>query len=383
MNKQTALQAGSQTGQSEYHAGKTVYRIASKEDDAMLREILRLTPMTSWVTLSSEHEPGYFDSANLFGQRDTLIAERNDAHSSPVGMCSWSGMKLFINGRQTQAGYLGELRVLPGFRKRPGIVRNGFRAVRLLAPDYPHWFTSIAVDNAVARRLLEANLKGMPVYRPQGELFTLALPTSIRRRQHCLQPAAIADLPELVEFYNQQAMNFQYAPVLTESWLRQLDGDNGLHLSDFHLLRVNGRLRACFALWDQRRLKQTVVRGYRFPLAQLHSIYNLFARLSGRLTLPPVGVAIDYLFIAFFAVAPEMEKTELRQVIDSALALTAQRRISCAMFGLAAENPLLKLLSGYRVQTYRTCIEAVHWPDQTSTDCTSAGRIVQPEIALL
>ena len=383
MNRQAAMQLYAHTAQSEYRTGKTVYRIADENDDATLRDILCKTPMTSWVTLSSEHEPKYFASSRLYGQRETLIAERNNPQANPVGMCSWTGMKLFVNGNPAQTGYLGELRVLPGFRKRPGIVRNGFRAIHSLAPDYPHWFTSIAVDNKVAKRLLETNLKGMPVYQPQGEMITLALQALTTRKKKRLHSVTSADIPELVEFYNRQARNFQYAPVLTESWLRQLDGSNGLHLSDFQLLRENGQLRACLALWDQRRFKQTVVRNYRFPLAKLRRIYNLYARLSGKLALPPIGQAIDYLFIAFLAVAPGTEKTELRQIIDSALTLTGQRGTGCAMLGLAADNPLLGKLSGYRAQTYRTCIEAVYWPDQANVDTLPAGRIIQPEIALL
>ncbi|MEW7986767.1 MAG: hypothetical protein AB2805_18480 [Candidatus Thiodiazotropha sp.] len=383
MNRQAAMQLDTHTAQSEYRIGKTIYRIADDNDDATLRDILCKTPMTSWVTLSSEHEANYFASSRLYGQRETLIAERNNLQASPVGMCSWTGMELFVNGKPSQTGYLGELRVLPEFRKRPGIVRNGFMAVHSLAPDYPHWFTSIAVDNTVARRLLEANMKGMPVYRPQGEMVTLALPALTTRKQKRLHSATHADVPELVEFYNQQAGNFQYAPVLTESWLNQLDGSNGLHLSDFQLLRENGQLRACFALWDQHRFKQTVVRGYRSPLAQLRGIYNLYARLNGKLKLPSIGQSIDYLFIAFLAVAPDTEKTKLRQVIDSALSQAGQRGVNCAMLGLATDNPLLEKLSGYHTQTYRTCIESVYWPDQANVDMLPAGRIVQPEIALL
>lgn len=383
MNRQTAKQLNTHAAQSEYRVEKMIYRIADGNDDTTLRNILRNTPMTSWVVLSSEHEPDYFESADLFGERQTLIAERNDTTANPVGMCSWTGMELFINGTPMITGYLGELRVLPGFRKRPGIVRNGFHAVNALAPGYPHWFTSIAVNNTEARRLLEANLKGMPVYRPQGEMVTLALPASIRCRQNRLQSATSGDVPELVEFYNQQAKNFQYAPVLTETWLRQLNGSNGLRLSDFQLLRENGKLRACFALWDQRRFKQTVVHGYRFPVAQLRGIYNLYARLSGKLTLPPIGQSIDYLFIAFLAVASETEKTRLRQIIDSALSQAGQRGVNCAMLGLATDNPLLGKLSGYHSQTYRTCIEAVHWPGQIIDDSPPKGRIIQPEIALL
>lgn len=366
-----------------FRAGKTIYRMAGQGDDTILRTILRDTAMSSWITLSAEHEPSYFRSSEMFGKREALIAERDCVDSVPVGMCSWTAMPIYIDEKPTQAGYLGELRVLPEFRAKSGIIRNGFKAVRSIAPDYPYWFTSIAVDNTKARRLLEAGLKDMPRYHPLGEMVTLALPVSTRQSRFDLQPCTLADIPKLVDFYNHQAQSFQYAPVLSESWLHQLDGSNGLELQDFYVLRHNNTIRACFALWDQRCIKQTVVRGYRFPLDYMRRGYNVLAYLCGRLTLPPIGQVIDYLFIAFLAISPEFEALQFRRLINSALTLTAQRRVNCAMLGLAANNPLLKSLGRYRAQTYRTCIEAVTWHDKEVFGIPRGGRIIQPEIALL
>ena len=369
------------TGTTSIKYGNTNYRLAKAEDDARLRQILRDSAMPAWVTLSAEHEPNHFLSANLFGHRETLIAERDDA--STVGMCSWTSLPVYLDGQAMEVGYLGELRVLPTFRRRPGIVRNGFKAVRVLAQEYPCWFTSIALDNTVARRLLEAGIKEMPRYRPLGEMVTLALPASTRKGSHSCQVCSEADIDELLAFYHQQARNFDYAPVLSESWLRHLDGSNGLRLQDFYLLRKEGRICASFALWDQRAFKQTVVRGYRFPLALLRQPYNLLAGLTRRVALPAIGQAIDYLFLAFLAIAPGFEATGMRRLIDEALALCAGRGVSCAMLGVAANHPLLDILNRYRAQTYRTCIESVSWPDQPPGEVTRADRVIQPEIALL
>jgi hypothetical protein len=99
--------------------------------------------------------------------------------------------------------------------------------------------------------------------------------------------------------------------------------------------------------------------------------------------LPPIGKAIDYLIIAFLAIASDMDKAEFRLVTDTALTLTKQRRIGCALLGLAVDSPLLEKLHGYQAQTYRTCIESVNWRDRDSVDSPFTKRIVQPEIALL
>ncbi|MGD8925652.1 MAG: hypothetical protein PVG20_02300, partial [Thioalkalispiraceae bacterium] len=77
--------------------------------------------MDSWITLSQEHEPSYFESTHLFGNTETILAYKKEGKStSNVGMCSSTAMPVHINGASATAGYLGELRVMPAYRNRPG-----------------------------------------------------------------------------------------------------------------------------------------------------------------------------------------------------------------------------------------------------------------------
>jgi len=372
---------------SEFRANNLCYRIATPADDATLRSILRQTPMTSWVTLSTEHEPSYFASSDLFGQRTTIVSHKSD--STTVGMCSYTALSVHIDGSENAACYLGELRVLPEFRHRPAIVKNGFRSVEKFSGaliDKAHWFTSIASENGVARRFLEANLKGMPIYRRAGELVTMALSTGAARQPVQMRPATEADVPALVAFYNRQVRQYQYSPVLTEDWLFNLNRGNGLQLQDFYLLKVQGSIRACFAIWDQRQFKQTVVRGYRFPLNIMRLPCNLFSRLTGRVELPAIGDCIDYVFIAFLAVSKSM-LSEYRGIIATALKLARHAGAEIAMLGLSANSPNLNLLDTFHKQTYRSQVESVSWPNRYPTrdrpDLFSEDAVIQPEIALL
>jgi len=374
---------------SEFRANNLCYRIATPADDATLRSVLRQTPMTSWVTLSTEHEPSYFASSDLFGQRTTIVSHKSNSDSTTVGMCSYTELSVHIDSCENSACYLGELRVLPEFRHRPAIVKNGFRSVEKFSGaliDEAHWFTSIASENDVARRFLEANLEGMPIYRPAGELVTMALSTRAARQTLQMLPAVEDDVPALVAFYNRQARQYQYSPVLTEDWLLNLYRSNGLQLQDFYLLKVQGSIRACFAIWDQRQFKQTVVRGYRFPLNIMRLPYNLYSRLTDRVELPAIGNCIDYVFIAFLAVSKSMQ-SEYCKIIATALKLARLARADIAMLGLSANNPNLNLLDAFHKQTYRSQVETVSWPDRYSTR-DRAGlfpkrAVIQPEIALL
>ena len=339
--------------------------------------------MDSWVRISTEHEPSYFASVNLFGKTETIIATDADAANSPVGMCSTVTMPLHINGRAVSTGYLGELRVMPAYRNKLRIIRQGFESIKTVyssVNNLSYWFTSIAKENNVARRLLEANLNGMPTYQFQGEMATLAIAAKSAKRTKLLQCASKDDIPAIVHFYNKYARKYHYSPVLDEQWLRSLDGKNGLHLHDFYLLKVNGVIKACFALWDQRKFKQSVVHGYRFPLNIIRWPYNLFANLSGRVVLPATGKQINYIFIAFLALE-DMSGTDACAIISSALALINERNADMGMLGLSKNNPLFEAIQPFPRQTYYTCIESVIWPGQIVPTLNPLP--VQPEIALL
>jgi hypothetical protein len=225
----------------------------------------------------------------------------------------------------------------------------------------------------------------MPVYRPQGEMLTMALSAKKGRCLNIMQPARVDDIPALVEFYNRQARQFQYSPVLSEQWLINLDGKKGLRLHDFWLLKDGESIRACFALWDQRDFRQTIVRGYRFPLNFMYPFYNLISCLSRQVKLPRIGEQINYVFVAFLAI-DETVQADCRAIMESALALTKSANVDIAMLGLSSRNPILKQLDTYPKRTYHSCIESVTWPDQPhpyqSKSIPGSGT-VQPEVALL
>lgn len=372
----------------DFRAGGVVYRKAIVTHNEAIRSVLNKTLMPSWVSLSTEFEPDYFASQTLFGDKQTILATKVDDPSVTVGMCAYTRMRVHVDGKETEVGYLGELRILPEYRHRINILRNGFRSVHYYSQqqaEISHWYTSIAKDNHVAHRLLESGIKSMPKYQRLQEMVSLAIPAKRHNVKIGCQQAQETDVPELVKFYNRQAKQYQYSPVLTEAWIRSLNGKNGLRIEDFYLLKKGEAICGCFALWDQRAIKQTVVRGYQFPLNLLRNTYNVYARIFGRVVLPRPGNRINYIFIAFAAI-DENYHSEFSRMISEAISLIKERGADIAMLGLADNNPLLKKLDCFPKQVYRTYIEKVTFqnqPDLTELSDPSNSRIVQPEIAVL
>lgn len=364
-----------------FQAGNVVFRRAASQDDAALRAMLRENAMDSWVAMSLEREPSYFGGDNLMGESGAVIAHRADAPEHIVGMYNYALLPVHVDGKPVQAAYLGGLRVQPSFRHKLGILKHGFASISHLGPECGVWFTSVASENAAARRLLEKRLNGMPVYRPEGEVETLAIAVRQACSSGLLQPAVPADIPALAEFSNRRSSAYQFSPVLTESWLRGLGGEKGLRLSDFWLLKNGREVCGCLAVWDQRAFKQTVARAYRFPLGLLRPAYNLWAGAAGRIQLPAPGRRLEQVFLSFVAFDDSVEHVVLDAVREG-LAKVRDKNAAAGVVGFSTRNPLLtKLKNTMPFNTYRTCIETVTLLGQSMPELD--GRAPQPEVALL
>lgn len=379
-----AVRGATEACVGEYQAQGLRYRVATLDDDAALRRLLRENDMHAWVRLGLEREPCYFSGASLMGPATTVIAHHMRSPKSAAGMYVHASLPVHLNGVGDEVGYLSGLRVDPAFRHRIGALKHGFAAIPVLVGSHAAQgacFTSITCDNRPARRLLEANLPGMPVYQSVGELETLAISTVHGRRSHQLRQATARDIPALAEFHNRQAAAYQFSPWLTPRWLEGLSGAQGLRLSDFWIRESGGAIHGCLAIWDQRPFKQTVIRGYRFPLNRTRHLYNLHARLSGRLCLPALGSRLEAAFIAFMAFDAVGEPFAV-QALRHALAILRARGVAAGVVGISPQNSLRECLyRKFRPTAYRTCIDTVSLPGQDPP--IPDRRPPQPEAAVL
>lgn len=361
-----------------------MYRTACRSDDADLRAGLRDNTMPSWVTVSLERDPSYFDGENIFGESVTVMARKDDASDEPVGSYTCVIAPVHINGCAQRAGYLGGLRVNHSYRYRLRVLKNGFASVQELMPDSASlavWFTSIAKGNVTATRLLEGGLNGMPVYRRLGELETLAIDIRQARRGNTLQRMQSEDIPALTAFFNAQAAKYQFSPVLTEDWVRRLTGQYGLRTDDFRVLKNGVDIHACLAVWDQRRFKQAVVRDYHPVLGSLRRLFNCWARVRGGVQLPAPGTRLESVFIAFVAFDEEADNVAV-EAIREAMTEVRSRSARVGVLGISTKHPLLKRLRNQlKATAYRSCIDTVTWPGQVEFNVDE--RPPQPEVALL
>ena len=141
------------------------FALATPADDADIRRLLRENPMPGQITLTLEREPDYFADAGLPGTEKQTIVANEGGRVVCMGNCSIR--ERFVNGQPRRVGYLGGLRLDARAAGRFDILRRGYEFFRELQADRPadFYFTSIAADNAPARKFLERGLPGMPNLR--------------------------------------------------------------------------------------------------------------------------------------------------------------------------------------------------------------------------
>jgi hypothetical protein len=380
-----AIAEGKLTCGAVTRTGGVRFEIATRDQDVAIRQLLRNTPMAGAISVSMEREPSYFDAAEIEGADHRAIIAVEDDRVIAVG--GVSVRQRFINGQPMPVGYLSGLRLDASCRGRMSVISGGYKLLHDLHRQGgpPLYLTSIVADNFPARRLLERGLDGMPTYRFLGEFVTLIigrrrLARKRRKSELHIRRGDEQTAPAIVDLLNRCNRQYQFAPVYQPDDLRV----PGLHFEDFRVASASdGMPAACAALWDQRKFRQTIVRGYSPGLRRARPLINLAAASLGRPRLPVVGQPISLAFISHVAVDPKYSPTVdlLKDLLQAICETSPTNYLS---IGFDARDPRLAQVRGtFRAREYVSRLYAVHWDDGAKLAQELDGSLLAPEVALL
>lgn len=357
------------------------FSLATHSDDAQIRRLLRDNAMPGRISISLEREPHYFADAGLSGELKQTIVARDNGRIVCMGNCAIR--RRFVNGEPRSVGYLGGLRLDATQAGRFDIVRRGYEFFHELQADAPadFYFTTIASDNIRARKFLERGLPGMPRYEFVGEFATLLLPTGRpnTRPGTKLNPVQFTD--QFVVNLNEHNRRYQFAPCWTASELAGLS-QLGLTYTDFYSLTETSDIVAA-AIWDQRKFKQTVIRGCHPSLAMLRPVHNFFADILGRSKLPAAGATLASGFVSHLTAGAHCPEG-LCRLISGLLGRTAERGLEFLTLGFAANDPRLEQIGKhFRFRQYRSRLYVVGWPGIGRAAADLNNQIIAPEVSLL
>lgn len=372
------------------------FDLATDADEPEIRRILRDNPMPGTISLSLEREPDSRVAARVEGPilHQTIVGRR--AGGGLFGFGTRAIRTMFLNGEPRPVGYLGALRLDADHRGDAAALRQGYRLFRALHERdglTPIYLTSILADNANARRLLEANLPGMPTYRPLGELVTFVMP--VRRPSDSYRPSYMARRkldrfklrlkrawpsmqPAIEAFRANAAARSQFAT----SWIDQPMAPPTTDACV--VLDSDDAIVGCAALWDQRAFKQTVVRGYAPRLARWRRPLNVARGLLGHPPLPEIGAPIRSASVASLLTDPAVDPRVAVALVESIHAIAGTRGLDYLSVGLpAGDARLAAIRAAFGGREIRSRLYVAFWPDAAAAADALDGRPLGPEVALL
>ena len=126
-----------------------------------------------------------------------------------------------------------------------------------------------------------------------------------------------------------------------------------------------------------------MVAGYSKQLGRVRPFFNVIAPLLRRPRLPPTGRSIESAFLSHLSV-DEGDEEALLALVRHAARQAIERGIDYLMIGLAARNPLSKILqTRFHCHEYASMIYLVYWDDGRGLASTIDDRIPHPEVSIL
>lgn len=368
------------------------FTLATAENDADLRHLLRVNPLPGEICLSYEREPSFWAAAHIDGaMHQTLVARSREGRV--VGMGSRSVRRLYVNGEAADVGYMSQMRVDPEYAwgaALPKVLAQGWRFYRELHQDgrTPYYLVSLVAGESVAFRMMTLGLPGWPTLHAVGGMLTYGL--YVRRayalprfsRGMRVRRATQDDQVAIAECLARNGRRRQFTPLWEASDLGDSRRMPDLSVHDFWLVERGSQVIGTLARWNQRRLKQSVVRGYDASLHRARPFVNLLARVGMAPRLPAVGEPVRHAFASHFAVDeddPEVAAALLAAVYQGAV----EAGDDYLMLGLDPDHPLTKLVRRYRRVVYATQLFLAAWGDEIEQAHQLDGRQMGAEIALL
>ncbi len=369
------------------------FEVATAADDAEIRRLLRDNAMDGSIQISLEREPHAAIAASIENESSqTIVARRPGGGLYATGT---RGMRsVYVNGQVTRVGYLGGLRLDRDHRSNPRALLGGFKLFQQLHEADGRtrlYLTSIMRDNHVARRFLEANLRGMPTYRHVHDLVTLIMP--LRRRKlvarqwpseadRTTQPT-VANFDEFEAFLARHQSRWQFATHWPRESLERMPP--GLSRDATRITMHGDKLATSAAVWDQRPFKQSVVRGCAPSFKILRPCLNAISHLSGAPKLPPVGKPMKLGYVTQIATSCDGGDDEaIVEVIASLNGVALQSGLDYLACGFPAGDAryfaLRRRFGGY---TLHSRLYVVFWPDGREAADALDNRPSMPDIATL
>ena len=367
--------------------GSLEVREALAADNDQLVALTAACPMRGDLALRIDRGPDFFALHRLEGDRATLgVAERA---GRIVGCIAASERRVYLNGRETTTGYVGDLKVHPRHRDRvtaDALCVYATDRCRRLPAGTPTLVTVLVGNKAMEKRL--PGPRGLPNFQKLTTMRAHSISILWNRRLRDLagmtvERATWRDLDAMSALWRTVAPARQFAAVLDTMMMAHLIRSSpGLDIPSYLLARSRGgELLGFIAVWDQSSIKQMYVESYSARMSLAKRCYNALAPIIGTEKMPDSGEPLRHRTVFQICVPSERPDVLHSLLVTAHNELRASR---CSFFnvGLDIRDPLTAATEGLLGQP--TDVNAyVTYVSQPADVCTLQSLPLHYEIALV
>src|SRR5688572_8118711 len=184
-------------------------REAVSTDNAGLIDLASSCAMQGDIALRIERDPDFFALNRLEGDRCRIGVAEHDGKI--VGCIAASERTVYIDGRPTKTGYVGDLKVHPAHRHREmadALCRYAQNVTRELPVGSPVLITVLSGNRSMERRL--SGPRGLPRFEPVTTLRTHSVSVLWKRRlpdtpDVVVEHASWRDVDDMIGLWNRVA----------------------------------------------------------------------------------------------------------------------------------------------------------------------------------
>lgn len=355
-------------------------RLAKKEDDKRIIEILRNNPIEGKISLSYCREPSYFKSLVVEGkEHQTIVGEINN---KIIGFGTKSIRTVFINGKPKDIGYLNGLRLEKEFRGK-GLLKNGylyFKELHKKENKVKLYYSTIIEDNWLAKKILESKKDYLPTYKNIGKINVYAV-RLLEKKDIDSNVKIIKGNDQIIskifDFINSEGSKKQFFP-----YYENINDLYNVKPEDFYVAFKDKEIVGVVLKWNQSDIKQTIVTGYNGLTNITKEIYNLNAKRKNYPLLPSIGKPFNHFYLSLITIK-EDNINVFKQLLNKVYNDNVHTDFSYFIFGLSDKDKLTEALLEYKYVLYPSSLYCVYWEDGKGEYEKLDNRIPYVEVATL
>ena len=267
---------------------------ATIEDGKKILEMLESSPAKGKIELLYTRRPNAYLSYKKESE-DVKILKVVE-NEEIIGTMAKVGRNVYINGEKNKISYLCGLKKDTNYK---GNVNWGKVWLKnLTEKETECYICSVLNDNINAQNMAEKKRRKTLNMQLIGNYTTYIIAPyfkfKVKDNNYTFKQATEKEEQEIIDFLNCEGKNKDFFPVI-----KKIDQFTDLKVTDFYILRDEGKIIATAALWKQIKYRQYIVKKYK-GIMRYAKLLNPILKMLGYIKFPKENKVLDFPMLSFF-----------------------------------------------------------------------------------